>query len=438
MAEQATTMKLTRLDRMLDRHPLPTWRMFARPVMVFMALFIFWAYFAELEEVSSAPAEVVPQGRVRIIQHLEGGIVEAIYIADGDLVKKGTPLIQLDLASGALNKEELEVRLASEALKRVRLEAEAKDQAPVFPEQITTRWPQLASAEQQNFVARRRQIDTATSILKELVKQRKLEVQELQAKRKAAKKNLSLAQERFTMSKSLLSQGLTPRIEHLKLEAEVENLDGELGTLIPAIPRAQAAVTESEQRVEEEKNKFRREAQELMGEAEQNLARLKELMIRATEQGVRAEIKSPIDGVVKNLTYNTIGGVVKPGDPIMEIVPTGDKLIIEAKLNPTDRGFVSEGQKALVKISTYDFARYGGLEGKVALVAPDASTDQDGKPYFRVVVKTDKSYLGFEEGSLPITPGMQATVDVHTGERSVMDYLVRPILKLRHEAFRER
>ena len=430
--------KPSRLDRMLDRHPMPTWRVFARPVMAFMEFFLLWAYFATLEEVSSAPAEVVPLGRVRVIQHLEGGIVEAIFVSDGDVVKKGATLVQLNLASGALNKEELEVRLAGEALKRVRLEAEAKGQAPVFPEQITTRWPQLVSAEQQTFEARRRQTETGARILRELVKQRELEVQEMQAKLKATKKNLSLARERFGMSKSLLSQGLTARIDHLQVEAEVESLDGEMQTLIASIPRAKAAVTEAEQRVEEEINKFRREAQEQMGEAEQNLARLRELLTRATEQGQRAEIKSPINGVVKNLTYNTIGGVVKPGDPIMEIVPTGDQLVIEAKLNPTDRGFVSEGQKALVKISTYDFARYGGLDGVVTMVAPDSSTDDKGEPYFRVVVKTDKSYLGISEGQLPITPGMQATVDVHTGEKSVMDFLIRPVLKLRSEAFRER
>ncbi|MDP4795948.1 MAG: HlyD family efflux transporter periplasmic adaptor subunit, partial [Rhodospirillales bacterium] len=141
---------------------------------------------------------------------------------------------------------------------------------------------------------------------------------------------------------------------------------------------------------------------------------------------------------VKNMRYNAVGNVVKPGEPIMEIVPTGDQLVVEAKLNPIDRGYVTVGQAATVKISTYDFARYGGLKGEVIRVAPDSSTDEDGAPYFRVVVQTDKNYLGYNEGDLPITPGMQATVDIHTGKKSVMDYLVKPVLKLRHEAFRER
>ena len=183
--------------------------------------------------------------------------------------------------------------------------------------------------------------------------------------------------------------------------------------------------------------RFRREAREETGRVEQGIARLQELLAEATEQGVRAEIKSPIEGVVKNMRYNTIGGGVSPGEAIMEIVPTGDKLVVEAKLNPTDRGYVEEGQRAVVKVTTYDFVRYGGLDGAVLHVAPDSTTDQDGAPYFRVIVETDKTYLG-EEGQLPITPGMQATVDIHTGEKSVMDYLIKPALKLRHEAFRER
>jgi len=141
---------------------------------------------------------------------------------------------------------------------------------------------------------------------------------------------------------------------------------------------------------------------------------------------------------VQKMVVNTVGGVVKPGEPIMEIVPTGDKLVVEARLNPTERGFIVEGQPAVVKISTYDFVRYGGLDGRVIAVAPDASTDENGAPYFRVVVQTDKTYLGKTKDLLPITPGMEATVDIHTGRKSVMDYLVKPVLKLKDEAFRER
>ena len=166
--------------------------------------------------------------------------------------------------------------------------------------------------------------------------------------------------------------------------------------------------------------------------------RITELLIEATEQSGRALIRSPIEGIVKNLAFNTIGGVVRPGDPIMEIVPTGGNLVIEAKLDPTDIGYVEEGQNAVVKISTYDFIRYGSLDGKVIMVAPDSSTAEDGSPYYRIVVQTEKSYLGSENGKELISPGMQATVDIHTGKKSFVDYLIKPVLKLKSEAFRER
>ena len=206
----------------------------------------------------------------------------------------------------------------------------------------------------------------------------------------------------------------------------------------PALPRAQAAIAEASQRLKEAEARFQRQAREDLGETEQNIARVQELLAQATDQGVRAEIRSPIDGVVKKLRHNTIGGVVTPGEPIMELVPTGDTLVISAKLSPADRGYVDVGQAAKVKVTTYDYSRYGGLDGRVIQVAPDTSADKNGQTFFEVIIETDKSYLGDAVGTLPITPGMQATVDIHTGTRTVAEYLVKPVLRLRDEAFRER
>ncbi len=438
MKDQVESTGSTRLDELLESHPLPSWRLFAWPVMTLILVLLTWAFFAQLDEVAVAMGEVVPQGKVRVIQHLEGGIVEELFVAEGDAVREGDTLLQLDQASTGSNKEELQVRLDSQLLVRARLLAEAQGGELIFPKEIEPRRPALVSAQRQAFEARRRELVSTLNVLKEQVKQRQLEIQELVARQKAAERNYKLATERLKLSKSLLVEGLTPKIEHLELEAEVESLDGEVKSLKPALPKARAAVEESRQRLKEGEIKFRREAREELGKTEQEIARIKEVLIRATEQGSRAEIKSPIDGVVKNLRYNTIGGVIRPGEPILEIVPTGENLVIESRLNPTDRGYVNEGQRALVKISTYDFARYGGLEGTVIQLSPDTSTDENGQPYFRVVVQTEKNYLGEEEGSLPIVPGMQATVDIHTGQKSVMDFLIKPVLKLRHEAFRER
>lgn len=427
-----------RLDSLLTEHPLPSWRMFAWPVMILMTGLIGWTYFAELDEVAVASGEVVPLGKVKVVQHLEGGIIQELFVAEGDVVKKGDDLLQLDLASSGTNKEELQVRLDSEFLTRARLLAEAQGTELKFPADVAERRPTLVQAQRQAFNARRREFGSTIRVMDEQVKQKQLETQELTARRKAVERNFGLARERLKISKSLLSEGLTSRIEHLQLEAEVESLEGELKSLDPSIPKAQAAVEEARQRLEESETRFRREARDELGKTEQSIARIQELLTKATEQGIRSNIKSPIDGVIKNMRYNTIGGIVKPGEPILEIVPTGERLVVQAKLNPTERGFISVGQRAVVKISSYDFARYGGLDGEVIRVGADSSTDEDGTPFFRVVVSTERNYLGEQEGDLPITPGMQATVDIHTGKKSVMDYLIRPILKMKHEAFRER
>ena len=247
-----------------------------------------------------------------------------------------------------------------------------------------------------------------------------------------------LAGENFAMSAELLEEGLTPKMEHLALEREMGGLKGEIETVDAAIPRARSALTEARERERELTLKFRREAAEEIAKVEVTIERTGEVLNTATDQAARTEIQSPIDGVVKNMRYHTIGGVVQGGEPIMEIVPLREDLVIEARLNPVDRGYVEVGQAAVVKISSYDFVRYGGLDGTVATIAPDATLDDSGEPYFHVVVRTDKSYLGGEAGELPITPGMQATVDIHTGEKTVLEYLIKPVLKLRHEAFRER
>lgn len=439
MTAQTGSATKDRLNELLTTHPVPTWRHIAWPVMGLITLGMIWANFAKLDEVAVAPGEVIPLGKSKTIQHLEGGIIQDIYIKEGDLVRAGQTLMQLDLGSSGANIQELQARQDSEILTRARLEAEANGkETPDFPPEVMARAPEEAAAQLQAFNARKRQLSAGLAILEELVKQRKLEVQELEARLRAVENNLKLTRERFKISEELLASGLTSRVDHLQLGAEVENQQGELRTIQASIPRARAAVSEAEQRVGEDEVRFRREAQDELSKTEQSISRIRELLNKAQEQGVRAEIKSPIDGVIINLAFTAVGNVIKPGELIMEIVPTGENLVIESRLNPTDRGYVAVGQKALVKISTYDFSRYGGLDGQVTLVAADTSTDEKGMPYFRVVVQPEKTYLGKTEGGLPIMPGMEATIDIHTGQKTVMDYLIQPVLKLKDEAFRER
>jgi adhesin transport system membrane fusion protein len=427
-----------RLLNLSNAYPLPTWRPLARIVMATVALFIVWATFAELDEVAIATGEVVPEGKVKVIQHLEGGVVRDIYVADGSEVKEGAPLLQLDLSASSINREELQVRLDGLALQRARLEAEITDGEPKFPELEASRQPALVAAELRNFNSRRHALKATIAVMKDQARQKMLEIQELDIRQRASANNLRLSRERLAMSTELMKSGLTARMEHVQLQGQVEELEGMLDTIRASIPRAHAAQSEANSRIEEEQARFSRTSQTELAEAELNIARTRELLSQASDQQRRTQVTSPIDGIVKNLRANTIGGVVRAGDPIMEIVPLHERLQIDTKLSPMDRGYVQIGQKATVKLSAYDYTTYGGLEGDVILVAPDTTMGPDEQPFYRVVVQTDRAYLGDEVAKRPITAGMQASVEIHTGTRTVMEYLVKPVLKLRHEAFRER
>ncbi len=405
-----------------------------------LAGFVGWGSMAELDEVAVAIGEVIPQQQLQVVQHLEGGVIEEILIQEGDQVTRGQVLMQLNLAAGGINREELQIRLDGMLLARARLHAESEggENEPEFPPELIETRPELVQAELRAFMARKRDLLSSLNVLDERASQRRLEVGELEAQIASTQRDLALAEERFAMSSDLLEEGLVPRMEHVEVEAEVEQLRGQVDVLNQSIPRARAALNEITAERERDRERYRRRALEELVQVETNIAGLRQTLETATDQELRAEIRSPIDGVVKNLRTNTIGGVIRPGEPIAEIVPDSDELEIRARLNPRDRGFVSAGQRAVVKITTYDYARYGGLEGEVIRVSASTNTESDGQAFYEVVVRTERTYLGDNPGDFPITPGMEASVDIHTGTRTVLDYLVRPVLKLQHEAFRER
>ncbi len=284
---------MSRLDALAFNQPLPTWRSLAWVVMTLLASALLWAYFTQLDEVAVTPGEVIPQGKVKVIQHLEGGIIERIHVSEGAVVQAGDPLVLLDLATAGVNRDELQARLDGELLRRARLAAELEGDDLQLPSGASARHPTLAEAERKGFRARRRSLETTLGVLREQLRQRQLEVEELEARKRSVTRNLALTRERLNMSRSLLSEGLTAKMEHLKLRAEVEELQGELQSLEPAVPRAQAAVAEAEQRLDEGRNMFQQEAQEQMGQTEQAIAQLEEILAEATEQGMRAEIRSP-------------------------------------------------------------------------------------------------------------------------------------------------
>ncbi|MCF8479305.1 MAG: HlyD family type I secretion periplasmic adaptor subunit [Rhodospirillum sp.] len=434
----STGPKVSPLETLRQSHPLPTWRRFAWTVMALFGAFLIWASQAQLDEVATAPGEVAPEGKTKIIQHLEGGIITEIFVQEGDSVTAGAPLVRLTLPTTSMNREEIVARLDALRLSQARLAAEAEGTTLSFPPEIAERRPELVKTEREAHEARLKELGSSLKVLVTQKTQRQNEAKELEAQLTAARANLEITQERYGISANLMKDGLTNRMNHLEIAGALTDLKGQIQALEPAIERAKAAIGETEERERETLFSFRREALEMTGQAEQEISRLTEMMTRANDQQGRTLITAPTKGVVKNVKHSTIGGVINPGEAIMEIVPVEDTLIVNARLSPMDRGYVTEGQKATVKVSTFDYARYGGLEGTVTLVAPDTTIDDKGQAFYRVQVRTRETHLGDKAGEYEIKPGMEAIVDIHTGERTVMEFLVKPVLKLRHEAFRER
>ena len=430
---------MNRLDGLETKARARGWRRSAFLIILAIAVLLTWANYAELEEVAVASGEVVPQGQVKVIQHLEGGIISQIFVTEGTIVEAGDLLLQLDRGITGSNRDEVQIELDGLILTRVRLVAESQGTELVFPEAESARQPELVVAERQTFEGHKLELASTITVLREQQRQRELDVRQIRAQLNSVRNNLALTLERFVMSEELLSEGLTPKIDHVQIKQEVEELQGGMEELKSAIPRAQASIAEASGRIKEEKLRAKRIALEEKSAVERRIAAAREKLSRATDQVVRSEITSPIAGVVQSMRHHTIGGVARPGEPLMEIVPTQERLVIEAKLNPTDIGYVRVGHKSLVKITTYDFSRYGGLEGKVVSISPDSHVDSaTGQSYFRVIAETDKNYLGDGPGDLPIAPGMEATLDIHTGSKSVMQYLLKPVIMVKSEAFRER
>ena len=426
------------LEKLIEKYR-PTHEAYLSILVILILVSAFaWMFLSELDEVAVANGEVIPQGQVKLIQHLEGGIVTEILTKEGHRVGQGERLMQLRLGADRVRSSEIELQVAGLIIKRDRLQAELDKQTFTLPDNVDSKVKKIFQKEILTFENRKQQINGKIRILDAKARQKILEIKELESRVKGRTNSLVFALKRLQISKGLEKDSLATKMEVLDLENEYEQLKSEIAELKASLQKAKEAHTEAKQRSKAHTLDFNREVSEELGRVEIALAQTREQLQTASELVKQTALHSPIDGIVKNLRQHTIGGVVQPGEAIMEIVPVRDTLIIETKLSPIDVGYVGVGQKADVKILTYDFLRYGSLNGIVKNVAADTSTDFKGEPYFRVEIETDRNYLGKDVGSLPITPGMQAEINIKTGKRSVFDYLMSPVLKTHHAAFRER
>lgn len=414
-------------------------------IMIGFLIFIFvafiWAYFAELEEVTVGEGKVIPSSQVQIIQNLEGGIISGIPVKVGDIVHKGDIVIQLDQTRFSSSLGETQAKHDSLVAKVARLSAEAYGRPFALGADFVKANPRIAADETELYNSRQHELDSEISVLKEQQNQRAQELQEKKAKQKQLEVSVGLIDQELKISRPLVQQGVMSEVEILRLERQLSDNKGEMDAARLAIPRLEQATEEAKNKIIGAMAKFRSDAANDLNLASAELAGTTATGVAAEDRLARTAIRSPMTGIIKQIKANTIGGVVQPGVEIMQIVPLEDTLLIETKVRPSDVAFVHPEQDAMVKLSAYDFSIYGGMEASVENISADTITEEkNGKSesYYLVQVRTKASALISHGKKLPIIPGMLATVHIRTGKKTVLQYLLKPVLKAKYEAMRER
>lgn len=404
----------------------------------FVLFLVLWAHFAIVDEVTRGEGKAIPSSRLQKIQNLEGGIVAELFVREGQIVEAGDPLLRLDDTRFASNVGETEADRLALSVRVERLSAEVEGRDLTMSENVLRDAPNQANSERALFESRRDQLRDEIGGLEEQLAQRRQEVREMSSKQEQFRSSLALLRKEIQMSEPLVSSGAISPVEVLRLKrAEVESR-GQLDATTLALPRASAAIKEIESKISETRGRFRSDALTQLNEARTELSKLQSTGKALEDRVRRTLITSPVRGVVKQMLVSTIGGVIQPGSDMVEIVPLDDTLLIEAKVRPQDIAFLHPGQEAMVKFSAYDFTVYGGLKAELEYISADSITDEEGNSFFLIHLRTDKSHLGTEEKPLLIIPGMVATVDIITGHKSVLSYLLKPIIRARAEALRER
>jgi adhesin transport system membrane fusion protein len=408
-------------------------------IIGFFVFLMLWANFAVIDEVTKGDGKAIPSSKIQKIQNLEGGIVSELYVKEGQIVEAGAPLIRLDDTRFASNVGETEADRLSMLLRVERLSAEVDDRPLNFPADVLKAVPNQAASEESLYTSRRQQLHDEIGGLQEQLIQRQQELREFTSKQAQYRSGLALQRQEINMSEPLVAQGAVSPVEVLRLKrAEVETR-GQLDATTLAIPRAESAIKEVQRKIDETRGKFRSEALTQLNEARTDLNKAQATGKALEDRVSRTLVTSPVRGIVNKLLVNTIGGVIQPGVDLVEIVPLDDTLLVEAKVRPQDIAFLHPGQEATVKFTAYDYTIYGGLKAKLEQIGADTITDEDKKTtYYIIKLRTDRSHLGTDEKPLLIIPGMVASVDIITGKKTILSYLLKPIIRARAEALHER
>jgi membrane fusion protein, adhesin transport system len=419
---------------MIHQEPLRA-RVLVKTILVSMALFIMWTAVAEVDEITKGEGKVIPSSQIQILQSLDGGIVVEINVKEGQIVDAGQILLRVDPTRFESSVRENRSQYLALTTKVARLRALAEGLPFVPPPEVLIEDPKTVQDEQRLYESARSNVAAQVSIAREQLIQRQQELSEMRVKREQASQAYELTAKELAVTKPLIASGAVSEVELLRLERDTSRFRGERDMAAAQILRSQAAMAEASRKIEEVELNARNEVRKELADSMAKLNAFTEGGVALADKVKHAAVRSPVKGKVKRLLVNTVGGVVQPGRDLVEVVPLDDALILEAKVAPKDIAFLRPGQPAIVKFTAYDFSTYGGLEAKLEHIGADSITDEKGNTFFLVRVRTNKSSLG---ANLPIIPGMVAEVDIITGQKSILSYLLKPVLRAKQGALTER
>lgn len=408
-------------------------------VFAFIIIALIWSNFAVLDEVTMATGQVIPTSQTQIIQSLDGGILRDLLVQEGDVVNKGQILMHIDATRFQSTYGESQQKSLALQAKVERLTAEINGVAYTPSDKlIKAGGSSFGQNELALYNSRQNQLQAKINALRDVATQKQQELLEMQSKITQLKTSYDLITQELQMTQPLVKSGAASPVDVLRLQRQQSDIKGELDSDTLSIPRLQAAISEANANIQQENDAFRSDALSQLSDAQAQLAATSQANIGLEDRVNRAAIRSPVKGVVSQINIHTIGGVVTPGENVMTIVPLEDSLLIEAKVRPQDVGFLHPGQEAMVKITAYDYSIYGGLKGTLENISADTATNEKGETFYTIRVRTLKNYLGSQNKPLTIIPGMQASVDILTGHKTVLQYLLKPIIKAHEVALRER
>lgn len=419
----------------LRQEPLRA-RVLLRSIGIVVVIFVMWAAVARLDEVTRGDGKVIPSKQLQVLQSIDGGLVSEILVKEGDVVQSEQLLVKIDETRFVSSVKENRAQYLALVARAARLKAMAEGKPFEAPADVQKEDPRIVEQEKQFYDAKKAEMDAALSIARQQLAQRQQELNEMQAKRAQAAQGYELTSRELTVTRPLINSGAVSEVELLRLERDVARYKGERDMASAQITRVQAAIGEAHRKIEEVELNFRNDAAKELSEVNARLSSLSEGSVALTDKVKQSSIRSPVKGTVKRLLVNTVGGVVQPGKDMIEIVPLEDTLLLEARILPKDIAFLRPGQSAVVKFSAYDYSIYGGLDGVLEQIGADTVTDEKGNSFYVVRVRTNKP--GFGDQNLPIIPGMVAEVDILTGKKSVLTYLLKPVLKAKGIAMTER